>query len=44
MFYGDFQVHGLTFECHLKFSGIIQLKVLNKHVGWTVHSSDDQVI
>ena len=40
MFYKDFEVYGLPFDCHLKSSGTIQVKVLNKPDGWTVHTSD----
>ena len=43
MFYKNLQVHGLPFDCHLKSSGTIQVKVLNKPDGWTVHTSDFQV-
>ena len=44
MFYKDFQVYGSPFDCHLKSSGTIQVKVTNKHDGWTVDASDFKVI
>ena len=44
MFYKDFEVYGSPFYCHLKSSGTIQVKVLNRPDGWTVHTSDCQVI
>ena len=44
MFYKDFEVYGSPFDCHLKSSGTIQVKVLNKPDKWTVYTSDFKVI
>ena len=41
MVYKDFEVYG---DCHLKSSGKIQVKVPNRLGGWTVYTSDKQVI
>ena len=44
MFYKDYHMHESLFDCCLKSSGTIQVKVTNKHDGWTVRTSDYQVI
>ena len=44
MSYKDYHVYGLPFDCYLKSSGTIQVMVPNKPDGWTVHTSDVQVI
>ena len=41
--YKDFHVYGSPFECHLKSSNTIQVKILNKPDEWTVYTSDCQV-
>ena len=43
MFYNNVQVYGLPLDCHLKSSGTIHVKVLDKPNGWTVCTCDDQV-
>ena len=46
MFHKDYhwQVYGSPFDCHLKSSDTIQVKVLNNPDGWTVDTSDFRVI
>ena len=44
MFYKDYHLYSSLSDCCLKLSGTIQVKVTNKHDGWTVHTCDYQVI
>ena len=44
MFYKDYHMYGSLSECRLMSSGSIQVKVTNKHDGWTVHTSELSVI
>ena len=39
MFYKEY-LYGLPFGCHLKSSGTIQVKALNKPDGWNIDTSD----
>ena len=44
MFYKDYRLYSSLSDRRLKSSGTIQVKVPNNHDGWTVYTSDCQVI